>query len=477
MAQQTHFSDLTFIGRESRVARWFARPAKRFLAVEAAGGILLLIATAAALIWVNSPWGDTYDEFWGTTVNIFVGDIEIFGGHSLADFVNDALMALFFFVVGVEIKRELVDGQLRKPRDAALPAFAALGGMVVPAALYLVFNAGGPGQSGWGVPMATDIAFAVGVVSLLGDRIPRRLKVFLLSLAIVDDIGAIIVIAIFYSSGINLGWLAATGVLIVVIALLKQLRVWYIPLYVLIGAIVWWTTYRSGVHATIAGVMLGLLTPALPLQSEDDTRTVARWLRDKPEVFPIDVQYASFRIRESVSVAERLESALHPITSFAIIPIFALANAGVRIDGDILAAAVKSPVMWGIVAGLVVGKTIGITLFSLAAAKLKIATMPASLTLRRLIGLSMIAGIGFTVSLFVSNLAFGADEYHGDDEHALVINAEELSNGSVALAETDGEGGGSIEDNAKIGILFASVLASVGGLAILWGAGAPDDDD
>ncbi len=478
MAQQTNFGDLTFIGRESRIARWFARPFKRFLAVEAAGGVLLLIATAAALIWVNSPWGDSYDDFWNTSVNLFVGDIEIFGGHSLADFVNDALMALFFFVVGLEIKRELVDGQLRNPRDAALPAFAAIGGMVVPAALYLVFNAGGPGQSGWGIPMATDIAFAVGIVSLLGDRIPRRLKIFLLSLAIVDDIGAIIVIALFYSSGISFGWMAATAILIALVLLLKQLRVWYIPIYVLIGAVIWWTTYRSGVHATIAGVILGLITPARPLQSEDDTRTIARWLRDKPEVFPIDVRYASFRIRESVSVAERLETALHPITSFAVIPLFALANAGVRMNGDIISAALKSPVTWGIMVGLVVGKTVGVTVFSLVAARLKLAKMPSAMSLRRLVGLAMISGIGFTVSLFVSNLAFSADDYaddhSGDDEQALVVD---LSADGVAAAETDGSGGGPIEDNAKIGILFASIIASIGGLLILSGADGDDDDD
>jgi NhaA family Na+:H+ antiporter len=487
--QETKFSDLTFLGGESVFARFFARPFKRFLAVEAAGGVMLLIATAVALIWVNSPWGDSYDAFWGVPVNLSVNGIEIFEGHTLADFVNDALMALFFFVVGLEIKRELVTGQLQNLKDAALPAVAALGGMIVPAALFFAINAGSPGENGWGIPMATDIAFAVGIVSLLGNRIPRQLKVFLLSLAIVDDIGAIIVIALFYSSGISAAWLLATTVLLGLIFVLGRLRVWWIPIYVVLGCIVWWTTFRSGVHATIAGVALGLLTPARPLQNEGETRTIARWLRDKPEVFPVDVRYASFHIRESISVAERLETVLHPITSYAIIPIFALANAGVRMNGNIISAALQSRVMWGIIAGLVVGKTIGITVFSLIATKLGIAKRPASLTLRTLVGLAMIAGVGFTVSLFVSNLAFGEVEHY--DEVALVVQAP----GDLAFTEadelpTDGSHndsdysesasgdveGGSTEDNAKIGILFASIIASIGGLLILSGSRKPEDE-
>jgi len=333
--------------------------------------------------------------------------------------------------------------------------------------------------------MATDIAFALGVMSLLGNRVPMQLKLFLLTLAIVDDIGAIIVIALFYSAGISAGWLVASGCLIVLILLLRQLRVWYIPLYILLGVLLWWTTFRSGVHATIAGVILGLMTPALPLQSEDDTRTVARWLRDKPEVFPVDVRYASFRIRESVSVAERLESAIHPISSFAIIPIFALANAGVRINGDILSAALRSPVMWGIIVGLLVGKTVGITAFSWVAARMGWAIMPKSMTLRHLVGLAMIAGIGFTVSLFISNLAFADLDDHSDDVAAVVIEVDGETGQALtadgepielALAEDDGVTS-PVEDNAKIGILFASILASIGGLLILSGAGDEDEDD
>jgi NhaA family Na+:H+ antiporter len=492
--QETKFSDLTFIGGESRLARFFARPFKRFLAVEAAGGVLLIIATVIALVWVNSPWGDSYDAFWNVSVDFSINGIEIFEGHSLASFVNDALMAVFFFVVGLEIKRELVDGQLQNARDAALPAFAALGGMVVPAALYFIVNAGGPAQDGWGIPMATDIAFAVGIVSLLGDRMPRRLKVFLLSLAIVDDIGAIIVIALFYSSGISLGWLIATAILLGVIYVIRRLRVWWIPLYVVLGAVVWWTTFRSGVHATIAGVALGLLTPAAPLQNRDDTWAIADWLRDKPEVFPVDVRYASFHLRESVSVAERLETAIHPITSYIVIPIFALANAGVRMNGEIISAAFQSRVLWGIILGLVVGKTVGITAFTLAATKLGLAKRPSSLTLRNLVGLAMIAGIGFTVSLFVNSLAFGVDDHHHDETAAVVLDVSEAgagdgpdtAPGELAFVEADDDSHGDddhssessdVEDNAKIGILFASLMASVGGLLILSGGDFDFDDD
>lgn len=476
--QETRFSDLTFIGGESVLARFFARPFKRFQAIEAAGGLMLLAATAAALIWVNSPWGDSYDAFWSAPVNFSVNGIEVFEGHSLTDFVNDSLMAVFFFVVGIEIKRELVDGQLQNVKDAALPAFAALGGMIVPALLFFVINAGTPAQHGWGIPMATDIAFAVGIVSLLGNRIPRQLKVFLLSLAIVDDIGAIIVIALFYSAGISFGWLVATVLLLALVYGLRYMRVWWIPVYVLLGAIIWWTTFRSGIHATIAGVALGLLTPAKPLQSEDETRAIGRWLRDKPEVFPIDVRYASFHIRESISVAERLQMVLHPISSFAIIPIFALANAGVRINGGILSTALQSRVTWGIIIGLVVGKTIGVTVFSLVATKLGFAKRPKSMSLRNLVGLAMIAGIGFTVSLFVSSLAFTGDG------HATAVGGADEAPGQLAFTEAADDNGESspesaeakaTEDNAKIGILFASVIASTGGLLILSGGDKSDD--
>ncbi len=445
MDNPVSYSDLTWLGSDRPMARRIGRPAARFLRVEASGGIVLLLATAVALIWANSGWSGTYHELFESEIEFRIGDLDVFARtglehFTLEEFINDALMAVFFFVVGLEIKRELVTGQLRNPRDAALPAIAALGGMVVPALLYFALNTGGEPARGWGIPMATDIAFAVGVVSLLGTRIPRSLRVFLLSLAIVDDIGAILVIAVFYTDQLSAGWLLSALALAIAIMFLRQIRVWYSPIYVLFGVFMWWATFKSGVHATVAGVALGLLAPARPLQSEGQAREIASWLRDKEEVFPVDVRWAGFHIRESRSVAERLEVALHPITSFLIIPLFALANAGVALDGDSLSDAASSTVTLGVMLGLVAGKTFGVTAATLAAARLGIARLPRGMTMAHVVGLAMVSGIGFTVSIFISGLAF-----------------------------TDP----AIEDQAKIGILFASFLAAGLGLAVLSRASRP----
>jgi NhaA family Na+:H+ antiporter len=411
---------------------------------------VLLVATAAALIWANSPWSDTYFDFWHAEIDVQVGTVDVFSkaGHArftMEELVNDGLMAVFFFVIGLEIKRELVVGMLRNRRDAALPLFAALGGIVVPALIYAAFNAGDAGADGWGIPMATDIAFVVGVVSLLGDKIPRALRVFLLSLAIVDDIVAILVIAVFYTEQVSIEWLVIAVLLGVVVYGMRRARVWYYPVYVVVGAFLWWAGFKSGVHATIAGVALGLITPARPLLSEDEALQVAGSLSERPDVSPADVRLASFHLRESVSVAERLETAIHPISSFFIIPVFALANAGVELSASGISDAARSSVTIGVVVGLVVGKTVGITVFSLAATKLGLAQFPVGMGMRQLLGLSMLAGIGFTVSLFITGLA-------GFDDPALV-------------------------DQAKIGILAASAVAAAGGLLILSSATDSLDDD
>ena len=359
-------------------------------------------------------------------------------GHALtlAEVVNDALMAVFFFVVGLEIKRELVDGHLRNRRAALLPAAGALGGMVVPAAVYLVFNQSGDASAGWGIPMATDIAFAIGVLSLLGNRISTPLKVFLLSLAIVDDIGAIIVIAVFYTSDLATGWLALAAATTVAVVVLTRLKIWYMPMYVLLGLVLWYAMFRSGVHATIAGVIMGLLTPAGALLAPG-------------EVGPIDVvsldaeglRSAKFRMNESVSVAARLERNLHPITGFVIIPLFALANAGIEVSGDSLRDALGSGVTIGVVFGLVVGKVVGVSLFTIGAVRLGISALPSGATVRHIVGVSAIAGIGFTVSLFVTGLAF-----------------DDLG----------------LQDEAKVGILAGSAIAALAGVAILLGARSPE---
>ena len=248
----------TWLSSDRFLARRVGQPLAAFLQVEAAGGILLVLATVAALVWAN-VWPDGYHTFWSTEIGFAIGDFSVF--EPLEAWVADLLMAVFFLVVGLEVKRELVVGELRDPRTAALPAIAALGGMVVPALVYLAFNAGGPGADGWGIPMATDIAFAVGVVALLGRRVPAPLKLFLLSLAIVDDIGAILVIAIFYTDDLSWSWLAAAGVAAATMAGLRRARVRYTPVYVAVGLFLWLATLESGIHATIAGVVIGLLTP------------------------------------------------------------------------------------------------------------------------------------------------------------------------------------------------------------------------
>ncbi|MEZ5340790.1 MAG: Na+/H+ antiporter NhaA [Acidimicrobiales bacterium] len=358
-------------GGDTRLARSVARPLTRFLAQEAASGVLLIVATVIALVWVNG-WADSYHSFWGTELGVTFGDTELFlhehHPFSLEFWVNDALMVLFFFVVGLEIKLEMVVGDLRNPRAAALPAIGAIGGMVVPALLYLLVSGGGDVAKGWGIPMATDIAFAVGVLTLLGPRVPQRLKLFLLTLAIADDIGAILVIAAFYSTGLSFGWLAASFAGFALILILRRSRVWYTPVYVVIGVLCWYAMLQSGVHATIAGVILGLLTPATPLLGERRFESIEDILSGD-SASPENVHNANWQLRESVSVATRLIRVLSPWTSFLVVPLFALANAGVEISGTKLSDAVTSPVALGVFVGLVVGKPLGVTLFTLAATR------------------------------------------------------------------------------------------------------------
>jgi NhaA family Na+:H+ antiporter len=348
--------------------------------------------------------------------------------------VNDGLMALFFFVVGLEIKGELVSGQLSSPRDATLPAVAAFGGMVVPAALYLALNAGGDGGAGWGIPMATDIAFAVGVLALLGDRIPPSVRVMLLGLAIVDDIGAILVIAVFYTDAVSIGWLALAGAGLVAVGLLRRAKVWYPPIYFVVGMVVWLATLESGIHATIAGVALGVLTPARPFLSEVDADRIADELSADRQVDAAEARDIAFRVRESVPVAERLEEALHPWTSYLVIPIFALANAGIPLSGDAIADAAGSAITAGVAVGLVLGKVIGVLGAAAIAVRFGWGRLPEGVTWSHMAGMAALAGIGFTVSIFISGLAF--------DEPAA-------------------------QDQAKIGVLAASVLAAIIGTVLL----------
>lgn len=405
----------------------------RFFHFEAAGGIVMLVAAAAALVWANSPWQDSYHALLDSHARVEIGSLLVLD-EPLEGWINDALMVVFFFVVGLEIKRELVVGELRRPGAVALPVIAAVGGMAVPAVIYAVLNSGGEGSAGWAIPMATDIAFAVGVVSLVGRRVPSSLKVFLLTLAIVDDIGAIAVIAIFYTSAISVGWLAVSGGILLLLAVMRMMRVWYTPVYLIVGLMLWWALFESGVHATIAGVIMGMLAPARPLVGVSKLDDMAsRWFEGR-SLSPPTARRASFEVRERVAVADRLADLLHPWTSFVVVPVFALANAGVELSGDELGAALRSPVTIGVVLGLVIGKLIGVSSFSWLAVRLGVCSLPSDATWRQVIGIGGLAGIGFTVSLFITNLAFVSQD---------------------------------ITDQAKVGILAASTVAALVGAVIL----------
>ena len=426
----------SWLSSDRPVPRLIARPLRTFISTEAAGGLVLLGATVLALIWANSPFRASYETFWQTEAGFNVGGFEL--TEDLRHWVNDALMALFFFIVGLEIKRELVVGELNDARKAALPAIAAVGGMVGPALLYLAFTAGTPGSSGWGIPMATDIAFAVGLLALLSDRVPSGLKVFLLSLAIVDDIGAILVIALFYSEGLKIGWLAAAVFLLVFVMVLRRLKVYWVPAYVIVGIFVWLATFESGVHATIAGVALGLLTPARPTDpmAFEDVLKEARELPAEPDAHALHC--LAIQANEVVSVAERLTHRLHPWTSFLVIPVFALANAGVRLSSESFGDAMGSSVALGIIVGLVAGKILGISAAAWLATKLNLGRLPESVQWQHVIGAAAVAGIGFTVSLFITGLAFADSE---------------------------------LVSQAKMGILVGSLVAGMlGGALLAWSA-------
>lgn len=434
------------------VPRAVVRPMRRFAATEAAGGIVMLVMAVVALVWANSAWGDSYDTLWTTVISVHVADW-IHLDLDLRTWVNDLAMAFFFFVVALEIKRELVRGELRDPRAAALPAIAALGGMIVPALIFTAFNAGGEGADGWGIPMATDIAFAVGVLSLLGRRTPTALVVFLLSLAIVDDLGAIAVIAVFYTSSLSFTWLvAAFGCLVAAFAI-KQADVRSLVPYVVLAAMCWVCLHESGVHATIAGVAFGLLTPSRPFVKRPLFAPSARHLVDRVEqahaavVDPTDGNLEDEQgveadaldslivlAAESQPPLDRLEHRLLPWTTFLIVPTFALANAGVRLTWDGFVGSFSEPVTLGVLFGLVVGKTVGIFSFSLVAIRLGLGKMPVGSSWAQMFGVAILGGVGFTVALFVTELAFEP---------------------------------GPLADQAKVGILVGSAIAGVLGYTFL----------
>jgi len=398
-------------------------PFHRFAAQEASGGIVLLACALVALVWANSPWADAYHHLWETELAVGFGAFA--ARASLHHFINDGLMAVFFFVVGLEIKREVLVGELGSVRQAALPVAAALGGMAVPALIYTAVNLGGPGAGGWGIPMATDIAFALGVLALLGTRAPASLKVFLAAVAIADDIGAVLVIALFYTEGVSIAALGVAALLLAVSLGFNRAGVRTPVAYALVGVALWGAVLASGVHATVAGVLLAFTIPARTRVNEAEFLARGRTaLREfdralDEETGTVGTQPAvltNARSQEALHTLEqlteqaqppllRLEHGLHGVVSFGIIPLFALANAGVSLGGG-LGGDAGLHVALGIFLGLVVGKMIGIGVFSLGITRWTAATLPPGVTNRRLFGVGALGGIGFTMALFIAELAF-----------------------------------------------------------------------
>jgi NhaA family Na+:H+ antiporter len=421
------------------LARRVVQPLQAFLNEETSSALLLFTAAVVALVWVNSPVRESYETLWRTQVGIRIGDVGIV--EDLRHWVNDGLMSLFFLVVGLEIKRELTTGELRDPRAAAVPVIAALGGMVAPAIIYLALNSDGAGSEGWGIPMATDIAFALGVLTLAARSAPTSLKPFLLTLAIVDDIGAIVVIALFYSGGVTILPLVVAAALVGAIVVCRWNQVRATPVYVALGVGIWIAVFESGVHPAIAGVVLGLLTPAVPFQRPAAVSQEAHRIADETvdDPSPLDADAPQWlRLatlsREAVSPLARVEAALHPWTSSLVVPLFALANAGIVLSGEVFADAARSSITLGIVLGLVLGKVAGIMLASALSVRTGIGRLPRGATWRHLAGVGAVAGIGFTVSLFITELAFD---------------------------------GGVLAGQAKVGVFAASVIAGLLGVLVL----------
>ncbi len=396
-----------------RVARRAWRPLEKFLHIEAASGILLLVAATIALAWANSPWRESYTQLWQLTLGVRLGDLVL--ERSLAWIVNDILMTIFFFVVGLEIRREIHNGELSDWRRAVLPATAALGGMVAPALLYLLLAGAPDVRSGWGVPMATDIAFAVGILTLLGRRVPASLRVLLLAIAVIDDLGAILVIAFFYSSGISLAGLglAAAGVLLILV--MQRLGARSKVGYIVPAVVAWAGIYSAGIHPTLAGVLVGLLTPVRawlgPAGLQTEVRREIEQLASLPpadrsgQTLSRSLSQIDLARREALSPAESLIESLHPWVAFGIMPIFALANAGVSLTDTSLDGSAVA-IISGIGVGLLLGKPIGVLLAIGITLRLGIGRLPAGLRFPHLLVLGMVAGIGFTMALFIAQLAF-----------------------------------------------------------------------
>lgn len=440
-----------------KAVRKILSPMENFLKMESSSGIILLAVAVIAMVMANSPLYDIYNAIIHFDLGVKLGSTEV--SHSFQHWVNDGLMVIFFFVVGLEIKRELVQGELSSLSKAALPMFAALGGMVAPALIYLALNPTYPGHAGWGIPMATDIAFAVGILTLFSRKVPFTLKIFLLALAIVDDLGAILVIAFFYTESIHQFALGMAAVGIAVITIMKYSGVRQITIYSVVGFLVWVAILKSGVHATISGVIMGLLTPVAALfpkkelpqkfkkladeiaeniKNEKDEKELSSETLDKiHDLHTVTV--------ESSSPLDRLIHMLHPFVSFVIMPIFAFVNAGVHIENISITEFFNNHISLGIILGLVVGKPIGVMLMSYIAIKLKLAKLPKGVTWGNMLAVGFLAGIGFTMALFISNLAL-----------------HNLPN---------------LEMFSKLGILTASIIAGIIGSVLLVVSKSPNQEE
>ncbi len=427
------------------------KPFENFFKMEAAGGLVLMIAAVLAMVWANSPWADTYHSLWQTKLTFGIGAWQLSKAAIL--WINDGLMAIFFFLVGLEIKREVLVGGLSSPSQTIMPIAAAIGGMVVPALIFVFFNAGKESIGGWGIPMATDIAFALGILSLLGDRVPISLKVFLTAVAIVDDIGAILVIAVFYTSSLNISALVLGLFVLACMFGLNRLGVRHSIPYLALGMVMWLAFLLSGIHATIAGVLGAMSIPAATrIDCGAFVEKLKRHIADYERANPPEQCVPGLNSKEQqralaamehtyekgTTPLQNIEHGLHPWVSFAVMPIFALANAGVALEADIVSELIH-PVSLGIFFGLVLGKQLGVIGSCWVLHRFGFARCPAGVTLKQLYGAGWLAGVGFTMSIFIGNLAY--------------------------------EEGTRLVELAKIGILFASLVAGVGGYLVLRSGG------
>jgi len=417
------------------IVRRVIQPLEAFIRLEIGSGVVLLLAAAVALAWANVSLAG-YEGFWRTELRLSLGDLEL--SEDLRHWINDLLMALFFFLIALEVKREVLLGALADRRLAAVPVAAAIGGMVFPALVYLLVNAGGGGTpSGWAIPLATDVAFALAVLAIVGRMAPGPLRAFLLTVAIVDDVGTIAIIALVFSDDLSVDWLLAAGALAAAIVIMSRLGVRKLAPYATAAACLWLAVFESGVHATLAGVLLGLLTPARPFHDPDATgRVIGRQLKEVAR--SVDAEFdqatmlqASRLSSEAVSPLARMEAAVHPWSAYVVLPLFALANAGVSISPDALHDALTSPLGLGVILGFLLGKPLGLLFGSWLAVRLSPGELPEGVTLTSILALGFVAGIGFTVALFISSLALPAEAVA---EAKVAILAASLLAGALGAA-------------------------------------------